>query len=465
MATSVILPKVGMSMTTGVLAAWIAEDGSQVHEGEPLFLLETEKVAMEVLAEADGRLKTVAEQGADLEPGSVVGWLLGPGEEVPGADRGTSRPEGSGSQPEPAESKPETVPLQVVDTQLRRPLATPIARRLARERGLDLADLIGTGPGGRIQERDVFGLDIELNSQSLRSAGVAEASGSAVALALAEQLGLDLHTISGTAPDGRLSRQDVLAHARSIIAAAGSGDAPQPAPINGAPAAKRPLSPMRTIIGRRMTQSLRQAPQLTVGRSVDVEKCVNLLPQLREAWGEQFRPTMLTFVLSAFSRALRANPAALARIESGEDAPVLTTPTAVDVGVAVAVEGGLLVPVVRSADTRSLRGLAEETRRLATAARAGTLHPDETAGAGATVSNLGGAGIEWFTPILNPPETVILGVGAGIDGVRWEGEVPRRRTMLPLSLTFDHRVIDGHPAAVLLDAVAQLLASPLTLMT
>ncbi|WBL37109.1 dihydrolipoamide acetyltransferase family protein [Tepidiforma flava] len=450
MPTDVLIPKLGMTMTEGTVAEWLVPDGAPVRAGDIVYRLETEKIEFQVEAEADGILRHAVPAGTTLPPGAVVGWILAPGEAppagAPAAPPGDAAAAGAGPVPPPPPAEGRLP-------------ASPAARRLAAELGVPLEAVLGTGPGGRITEEDVRRAHTALGATAAAPAQSAEPpAATPVARALARELGVDLAAVRGTGPGGRITKEDVEAAAARPAPAA-----PSPAPAAPAPAAgeRIPLRGMRRTIADRMHRSLQEMAQLTLGMRVRMDEALRLREQLIAEWQpEGIRPSITDLVIRAAAKALRRHPALNARVEA--DAIVLEP--AVHIGMAVALDAGLVVPVIRGADALSLRDLARETSHLAEAARAGTLGLDDYAGQTFSVTSLGMAGVEFFTPIINPPNVAILGIGRVVDDIAWEGDRPVRARSLTLSLTIDHRAVDGAPGAAFLAEVRDLLESPYRLL-
>lgn len=452
MPTHVLIPKLGMTMTEGTVAEWLVPDGAAVRTGDVVFRLETEKIEFQVEAEADGILRHAVPAGTTLPPGAVVGWILAPGEAPPAADAPAPALAPAAADDAPAPVAPAPPPDRLP--------ASPASRRLAAELGVPLETVLGTGPGGRITEADV------------RRAHAARAAASGaplspppppagpppatpVARALARELGVDLASVTGTGPGGRITKEDVEA-----AAAAPVPPSPGRAPASS-PGERIPLRGMRKTIADRMHRSLQEMAQLTLGMRVRMDEALGLRDQLIAEWqAENIRPSITDLIIRATAKALRQHPTLNARVEA--DAIVIEP--AIHIGIAVALEAGLVVPVIRNADTLDLRTLAQETARLAAAARAGTLGLDDYAGQTFSVTSLGMAGVDFFTPIINPPNVAILGVGQVVDDVRWDGDRPLRARSLTLSLTIDHRAVDGAPGAAFLATVRDLLESPYRLL-
>jgi pyruvate dehydrogenase E2 component (dihydrolipoamide acetyltransferase) len=275
----------------------------------------------------------------------------------------------------------------------------------------------------------------------------------------AAELGVDLSQLVGTGIGGRVTKADVEG-------AAGTSAAPAPksAPVSGPqPGDVIPLSGMRGAIARNMVDSLQTMAQLTHGYEADVTALVAVREQLKAESAQTGTkpPSLNDFIIKAAARALQEHPLLNAGIADDK----ITLFEEINIGVAVAVEGGLIVPVVRDADALSIGEIAGRTASLATGARTGKLAMADMEGATFSVSTLGAYGVDFFTPVINPGNVAILGVGRVKDGFRWDGDTPVKTQVLTLSLTFDHRAVDGAPAAEYLRTLSAVLARPLTLLS
>jgi pyruvate/2-oxoglutarate dehydrogenase complex dihydrolipoamide acyltransferase (E2) component len=432
MAIEVLLPKLGLTMQEGTIEEWLVPAGHDVKLGEPILRIATDKVDVDVEAEAVGRLHPVAAAGETLPTGAVIAWLLAADEQPPGTG--------------PADLvMAAAAPLNGVSGRL---LSSPNARRLARAAGLDLSQVRGSGPGGRIVSEDVEEFQI-------RAAGTSVPLPAVGPLVRRDALskGVDLAAVQGTGPAGRIRRADIDAIVNSA--------AVQPEPSDPGETVI-PLTGMRGAIAQRMHASLHEMAQLTHGFEVSLDGVLGLRNQLKAEWSSAGLPvpSINDFIVLAAARALIDHPGLNASLQ--EDGIHLRRD--INVGVAVAVPNGLLVPVLTGAAKRSLLDIATQTRALAGAARDGKLVLSQLEGATFVVTSLGGYGVDFFTPIINPGNVAILGVGRVRDGVRWDGETPLRTQVLTLSLTFDHRAVDGAPAAEYLRTVERLLAQPLRLL-
>ncbi|MEQ8483757.1 MAG: dihydrolipoamide acetyltransferase family protein [Pseudomonadales bacterium] len=468
MPTEIYLVKVGMNMTEGVVEEWYIPDGEQVQKGDLLYRLETEKVNLDVDAELTGTVKHVVPEGIAMKPGDVVGYIYEAGESVPegGAPAGGSAaaaPEAEAAEEAaaPAASASPPTPATATRGDGGRILSSPAARRLAGELDVDIATLSGTGPGGRIVEADVqAAADAAEASEAGTGADAGRAAPSSpMARRLARELDVDIARVRGTGPGGRITREDVEA-------AAGEQTAPAAQARPPAAAAQRadrtvPVKGMRKTIAARMHDSLQTMAQLTMDMDVVMDNAVRLRNELVAAWeAEGARPSYTDLVIKAVAKALAEHPLMNATFGDTE----ITLLGEINVGVAVALDEGLIVPVVRHADSLGLADLARESARLAAAARDGKVTPDDLQGGTFTVSPLGMLGVDSFTPIINAPQVGILGVNRIRDDVAWDGDRPIRQQRMRLSLTWDHRALDGAPAARFLATVRDLLESPLRLL-
>ena len=460
MPKELYLVKVGMSMTEGMVSEWFVQDGGQVKKGEMVYALETEKVNLDVDSDYTGTVKHLVEVGVTLEPGDVVGYIFEAGEDIPetlpGSPAAASEAELSVREAS-VEASPEPVIAQVAapsaDGHIK---SSPAARRLAKELGVDYTQVAGTGPGGRIVEADIQAASQSGAAVSKVSAVIAtgpEPKASPLAKRLASERGVDLRNVQGTGPGGRIVQSDIE---NAAITSANA------ATVSGPRAGERvPVKGMRKTIAARMHQSLQESAQLTMDMEVNMDDVVKMRSSLVEEWAnEGVKPTYTDIVMKAVAKALRAHPMMNSQFLGAEIALM----TEINVGMAVALPEGLVVPVVRNVDQLSIKELARETSRLAVAARGGTLGLDDYAGGTFTVTALGMYGVDSFTPIINQPQTGIMGVNRIFDGVEWSGEKPVKTKKMNLSLTWDHRAVDGAPAAEYLVEVRNLLQSPYRLL-
>ena len=452
-----------MNMTEGIVEEWCVADGERVEKGALLYRLETEKVNLDVDADATGVVKHIVGEGVTMKPGDVVGYIYEADETVPDILPKAGVPAVAQAAPEsgPAAAEPLPSPSSataaVGSTSLAgdgRLLSSPAARRLARELNVEITRVNGSGPGGRIVEADV-----QAASAALPAPAKAPVS-SPIARKLARELGIDLGQVEGTGPGGRITKEDVERAAQAAPPSAPPRAVAYAEPTPGVDRAV-PVRAMRRTIAKRMYESLQTAAQLTMDMDANMDDAVKLRSQLIDEWQDAgLRPTYTDLVIRASAKALAKH--AMVNSVYGENE--ITLLGDIHVGMAVALEEGLIVPVIRHADQLTMQQLVAESARLATAARDGTLTPDDLHGGTFTVSALGMFGVDSFTPIINAPQSAILGVNRIRDGVRWEGATPQRTREMRLSLTWDHRVLDGAPAAQFLATVRDLLEAPYRLL-
>ncbi len=405
-----------------VVVTWLKRQGDAVEQDAVLLILQAEKISFEVPAPAAGRIAAIlAQQGEVVKKGQVVAQL-----EVEHVAAAAPPPPG-----------PPAAPARQV-------VASPAAKRLARERNVDLAQIGGSGEGGRITEKDVLAF-LEARPAPAEPAA-REVRASPVAKRLAREHNVDLAQVSASSSDGRISEKDVLAFIEARQAKAA------PMPATPAPKDALPLTGLRATIARRMHDSLHSMAQLTLHTEADVTGLVTLRENLKAA----LAVTYTDLIVRACALALRQHPRLNATLE-GETIRLLPE---INIGLAVALDDGLIVPVIPQADRRTLGDLAQTRIRLVERARANQLSKEEISGGTFTVTNLGNYDIDAFTPIINPPEAAILGVGRIVEKVViYQGKIAQR-AMLTLSLTFDHRLVDGAPAAAFLQTVKRLLEAP-----
>jgi pyruvate dehydrogenase E2 component (dihydrolipoamide acetyltransferase) len=399
-AIELTMPKFGLTMHEGTIQRLFKTPGEAVRQGEPLYEVETEKVLYVVEAPSSGTLAAwVHGEGATVECGGLVAVIAESGDD-PAAIGARYQASAADSNSASAQARPHAANGGAISSP---PPAPPEGRRAA----------------------------------------------SPIARKLATELGVDLATVQGSGPGGRITREDIERAAKSAKASAPSPIAPA-AIINGAPAAAAvPMRGMRKTIAARMHQSLRDTAQLTISTEADVTAAT----EARERLKREFDFTYTDMIIHAAARALTRHP----RMNSRLDGEVIALMPSSNIGMAVALDEGLIVPVIHQAERKSLREIASSTSDLGERARAGKLRIEDVSGGTFTVTNLGTWGVDAFTPILNIGETGILGVGRIVEKPAiYRGEVARR-AMLTLSLTFDHRVIDGAPAAAFLQTVVDVL--------
>lgn len=397
MGHAIAIPKLGLTMVDCTLVEWAKADGDKVVKGEVLYTIETDKIASDVEADADGYLQRTAEVDAMFEVGAVIGYLHGSKEAASRPAAATSAsvvPVQPAPQPVPTSHAPAPVSSPSLRVDLEggrtRILISPVAKRLASEARLDLAMLSGTGPGAVILRRDVE---------------------RAIAVGPGATIPAPTPTAKGSLPE----KGDAIAR-------------------------RRPLAGMRKAIATRMMQSLQGSAQMTGFGRIDMSETVKLRAACLAAEKELgARITYTDIVLKAAAMALAEMPDMNSSIVGDE---VLTW-NAVNIGLAIALDDGLIVPVIRDTDRKSLAEISLDRQGLIARARSGKLTRDDLDGGTFSLSNFGSYGGDFETPILNPPQSALLGIGQITDEpVVREGQIVVR-PMLTISLTFDHRLIDG----------------------
>ena len=461
MAVEVIMPKAGSEMEEGEIVQWFKNEGDHVEEGEVLLEIVTDKVNMEVEAEATGTLLKILAQAGDVVPVvQTIAWIGEPGEKIPGASES--------GEVAPAETiiekKVDYTPVKEVEkvdySGLR---ATPAARVYARKKGIDLSKVKGSGPKGRIHKDDV--LDYKLNSK-VKISPLAER--------IAKIEGINTESIVGTGPNGKIMKADIMAvlHGATKVEAAPKAEVAPKAPK--APKAPNenqwgvvetvPMSPMRKVISKRMSESYFSAPTFVVNVEVDMTELLALRKKVVDAIIEETgkKATVTDFISLAVIKSLMKHPYVNASLSSDEKEMYLHH--YVNLSIAVGMDSGLVVPVIKGADKMSLKELVVASKEITTKALAGKLKPDEMADSTFTISNLGMYGVKSFVPIINQPNTAILGVSATVPKpVVFNGEVTVRPIMT-LTLTADHRVVDGLEGAKFMKTLKEAIENPLSLL-
>ncbi|MEJ2209057.1 MAG: 2-oxo acid dehydrogenase subunit E2 [Anaerolineae bacterium] len=457
------MPQLGLTMERGSIVEWLVRAGDEISAGQEIFSVETDKAVVAVEAHQGGTLaRILVPEGQEVPVGAVVAVGVAPGETLP-AGWQPEQPAATPPLPEPSRREAPATAQAAAPGPL---AASWKARAMAREAGLDLAALVGGGPGGRIVAADV---ETALAAQAASRGPEVEAPAAVtvkatpVAANLAGALGLDLARVSGSGPRGRITQEDVLATAAALLRtktaapAVREGRTPQVAGTT-------PLKGVRKIVSEGMAASAQSTARVTLVREVDAGELVRLRKQFA-ARGLSLSYNDILIRICAI--ALREHPAANARLGEGQVEHL----DRANVGLAVDTERGLLVPVVHDADRLTIPQIAAETARLVAAARSDRIAPDDLSGGTFTITNLGMFGVETFTPVINLPECCILGVGAIVrkpvavdDAPHGGGDTVAVRPRLTLSLVFDHRVIDGAPAARFLDRIAQMIEDPMLML-
>jgi pyruvate dehydrogenase E2 component (dihydrolipoamide acetyltransferase) len=458
------MPVLGLTMEEGTVAEWLKAEGDVVAKDEPLLTVEMDKGTVEVPSPAAGILRRIVVQPGTTVPIRTLIAEIGDRTEAlaPASPPSAPPPAGGPGDLSPAQRSPVAAPSATPahDSVIsgRRLFASPRARMRARAIGLDLGTLAGSGPHGRIVESDVLAAAAtEIDAAPSDSRVLM----TPLARRLAQERGVAIADLVGTGPGGRITQDDVVraADQRAPVAA-------QAATVEPAQAGVAALSRVRRITAERMAASAQATARVTLFLEADFSEAARFRAQLQPEFARLGTPKLPwdALIAKAAALALVDHPAVAAQWVDGQGLrPAATAHLAIGVAVTLEPEG-LVVPVLNDADSRSLRELAADLLALVDKARAGRLSPLEMHGGTFTITNLGAYRVDGFTPIINPPETAILGVGRIAEkAVVVDGKIDAR-TMCTLSLSFDHRVVDGAPAAAFLARLAELLERPYALL-
>ncbi len=443
-AGRIIMPKTGMAMEEGVIIEWRVKEGDKVSKGDVIAELETDKSTMELESDYAGTvLKILYPAGTTVPVVRTIAWIGKPGEATPEDEESASAagaadepaaaasvPSGAAASAQPAAAKADAVGDRVK--------ATPAARRAAGDKGVNLADVQPSGKHGEVREADV------LNAPSVTA--------TPLAARIAAEQNIPLADVSGSGHAGKIFKADLSA--LSVMSPAVADDF-----VPNYQDEYVKLTGIQKITGKRMFQSHTEIPVVTENAKADVTELLAIRKSLNDSLGTKI--SINDFVLLAAARMLRLNP----RLNSSlADDDQLLYKGRINLGMAVATPKGLLVPVIKDADMYSITGLSAAAKDLAVKGRDGKLKSDDMEDGTFTVSNVGMYGVTSFTPIINQPQAGILGVCAIEDQLKMiDGEIVNRKVM-GLSLTFDHRIVDGAEAAMALSTLRDFLEAPLTIM-
>jgi pyruvate dehydrogenase E2 component (dihydrolipoamide acetyltransferase) len=408
MPVEIIMPKLGMSMEEGTVVEWLKKKGDPVKKGESVVIISSEKIENEIEAPEDGvLLEILAEQDETVPVGKAIGYIGQTNENV---ERSQSTTTIKQANQETATSVETMKPIEI-DMKRQKPRVSPAARKLALEAGIDLNSISGSGPNGRITRAD-----IQKAIQAKRSDS-----------------------------NLQLKRKPEIATMEQK-------------PMNQTGVTVKAITGMRKVIATRMFTSLQQSAQLSIHMRADVTELLEIQKKARANLIDEqdVKLTITDFIAQATILAL-LNHKQMNSIYQDEHIHIYDS---IHLGIAVALENGLMVPVISHAEKLSIREISRKIKDLSLRAKEGKLESEEMKGSTFTITSLGAYGVEFFTPVLNPPEVGILGVGTVTDTPVFVGEIVQRRSLLPLSLTFDHRVIDGAPASKFLSTIKDYLEKP-----
>ena len=458
MATSMVMPQMGYDMHEGKVVRWLKQEGEEVIRGEVIAEIETDKATVEYEAYTGGVMgKIVAEEGETIPVGGLIAVITAPGEAIPeelltDAAISDSNESAAGLAPTSVEV-PTPQPAGASPQDAGEVRASPLARRLAQERGVDLSTVTGTGPGGRITEADI-------PDQSTPAAAPTPApvvangyiKASPLAKRLAKERGIDLASLNGTGPEGRITEIDVPGHAPVP-----DGSVAESAELSSE---NVELSRMRQAIARVTVDSKREAPHFYVSVDIDMTKAMSFRRDMNDELDAERRVSVNDLIVKASAIAIGRHP----KFNSFFRDDHLQMNSAINVGIAIALESGLIVPGINGCEGKSLLQIAVASRDLVARANSGTLRNDEYSGTTFSVSNLGMFDIESFTAIIFPPHAAVLAVGTVKEQpVVRNGELAIAQIM-KANLSTDHRVADGSEAAQFLVEIKKLLENPISLV-
>ena len=418
------MPALGVAQQTGTLLKWLKAEGQTVTKGEPLMEIETDKATVEIEAATSGVLSRVTAKAGDEVPvGQTIALILAPGEDVAAAGL----------------QSPHPSPLPEGEGKDKGRVATTSSTPFASAAVVPVPPPLPLGEG-RGEGRSTATAPTTLQVPAASFAGRVLASPKAKRIA--KEQGIDLGSLRGSGPEGSILAADVQR--------AGNGNLARPA-ASPAPGLV-PLTPMRRIVGQRMTQSKQSAPHFYISMDVDMTAVTKLRSAAKER-GDAMIPSINDFILQASARALKDYPS----MNSSFTEQGIRQHADINIGVAVALDEGLVVPVIRNADRLNLVELAKHSRELADKAQNKKLFPLDYEGGTFTVSNLGMLGVDRFIAIINPPQCAILAVGRVAPRVVTDGDGIEIKSMMTATLSADHRVVDGASAARFLRQVKQYL--------
>jgi pyruvate dehydrogenase E2 component (dihydrolipoamide acetyltransferase) len=486
MPIQILMPALSPTMTEGNLVKWLKKEGEAVVSGDVLAEIETDKATMEVESIDEGILAKIVVPDATegVKVNELIAIILEEGEDAAALSETASTPQAAAAPPPTAqaESVPAPDAAKPVSTPSgERVFASPLARRMALQAGLDLTALKGSGPNGRIVKSDI---QAALSGGAATSPPIAQAesvpasdaakpvstpsgervSASPLAQRMAQQSGLDLANIKGSGPEGRIVKNDIeAALSSSDVAATAPAATPVAAPAGVAAYTEVPNSMMRKIIAQRLGQAKRDIPHFYLSVDCDVDALLALREDLNAKAPEgegAYKLSLNDFVVRAVALTLRKVPAANATWTD----EAIQLYSSIDISVAVATPGGLITPIIRDADNKGLARISAETRDLAGRAREGKLLPEEYQGGGFTISNMGMYGVKEFAAIINPPQSCILAVGAAEQRPVVKDGALAIATVMTCTLSVDHRSVDGALGAEFMAAFKALIEEPLTML-
>ena len=437
MANELLMPKLGLTMTEGTIDEWKKKEGDTVAKGEIIYSVATDKLTNDVEADCDGvLLKIVVKEGETVPCKTVVGWVGAAGEAVPDAAGAPAAAAAPAAEATAAPAAAKQCCAKAASGEY--VLATPYAKKLAKDKNIDIAAVPATGYKGVVVAKDVEGYT------PAAEAAAPGVKASPLAAKVAADLGIDLTQVNA---HGRVLAQDILAYLEQTREKAEENPLEEVKPMNG----------MRKAIAKNMQNSHMTSPTVTFNLGIDMTEMKHYREQLK---AKEIKVSYTDLIVKFVAKALTEFPL----LNCSVDGNNIIYKNYVNMGVAVALDNGLVVPNIVDADKKSLTEISAEVKELASLARAGKLPPEKLRGGTFTITNLGMYGIESFSPIINQPEVAILGVNTMEDKVVVKNGEMVIRPIMNLSLTADHRVVDGSVAAQFLQRVKSLMENPALMM-
>jgi pyruvate dehydrogenase E2 component (dihydrolipoamide acetyltransferase) len=451
MATNVTMPKLGLTMETGKIVEWKAAEGGEVKEGEVLLIVETEKITYEVEAPATGLLHLVVAAEEEVPVAELIGIIAADKAELDSLPAGGA-PAAAPAVEVPAAAAPEAVaptapaPARAAGERVK---ASPLAKKTANDAGIDISLIAGSGPEGRVVKKDVTAYS---ESNKIRVTPVAKK--------MAADKNIDLSKVNGTGPNGKITKEDIEHFMTTSKTTAPAADKKTDTADNDR---MEKLSGMRKVIARKMLQSCNEAAMAYMVYEIDATAIQTFRQKLLKTAEKKhgIRVTITDFMLKITAEAIRQHPVINTRWVEGEG---ILFQNDINIGMAMAIKAGLVVPVIKQTDKKSIIDIGKDRVELIDKGRNGKLGPDQMTGGTFTLSTMGMFGTDIFTAIINQPENAILGVGTIKDKpVVVDGQIVIR-PMMNLALSYDHRTIDGADAGRFMQTLKQYMEDPMMIL-
>lgn len=434
----VIMPKLGLTMESGTIEKWHKKEGDKVETGDVLFEVMTDKVSLEVEAYNSGYLKKILKQeGEEVPVTEVVAYIGQKDEKIEEGPRKEKLKKGEKKEPT-VEATPEAI-----DERKQKIKASPLAKRIAKEKGINLSEVEGSGPGGRITKDDVISSKGEQKQKRIKISPLAKKT--------AKEQGIDYTEIEGSGPGGRIVKEDIASYSKK--------EERKPAQKEGISVkSSTPLKGIRKVVAERMSQSKKDIPHIVLNAKADVENLISLRERLKDKILKAYdiKVTYTDFLIKICAASLKENIALNSTLKDQEHIIYED----INIGMAVAIEEGLIVPTIFSADKLSILDIAKKRIQYIEKANQGKLKVEEIKDGTFTLTNLGMYNVRSFSAIINPPQAAILAIGTIYREPAVVGKDIVPRSFMELSLSADHRIVDGAAAAKFLGRVVEFVENP-----